>query len=116
MEKPEVAAKDKFRAFGEYWRYARFTGYGEALRIAIRDIYGIDEISERTIDRINNAIRERNKPGLYREVLKKRARIRYAVNDEYWQPRPTPWTRSSFCSRASSKRSLSRSLPPAWSV
>jgi hypothetical protein len=90
MEKPEVAAKDKFRAFGEYWRYARFTGYGEALRIAIRDIYGIDEISERTIDRINNAIRERNKPGLYREVLKKRARIRYAVNDEYWQPRPTP--------------------------
>lgn len=90
MEEPEVSSKDKFRAFHEYWRYARFTGYGEALRIAIRDIYGIDEISDRTIERINQAIRDRNKPGLYREVLKKRSRIRYALNDEYWQPRPTP--------------------------
>jgi uncharacterized protein len=90
MEKPEVAAKEKFRAFNEYWRYARFTGYGEALRIAIRDIYGFDEISDRTIERLNQTIRDRNKPGLYRDVLKKRARIRYAVNDEYWQPNPTP--------------------------
>jgi hypothetical protein len=88
MEKPDVPVKDKFRAFNEYWRYAKSTGYGEALRIAIRDIYGIAEISERTIDRINAAIRERNKPGLYRDVLKKRSRIRYAINDEYWQAKP----------------------------
>ena len=90
MEKPEVAAKDKFRAFNEYWQYAKFTGYGEALRIAIRDIYGVDEIGDRTIERINAAIHDRNKPGLYRDILKKRARIRVALNDEYWQPRPTP--------------------------
>ena len=89
MEKPDVSAKDKFRAFNEYWRYARFTGYGEALRIAVRDIYGVEEISDRTIERLNEVIRDRNKPGLYRDVLKKRARIRYAINDEYWQPRPT---------------------------
>lgn len=83
-----LTAEERWRAFEPYWRYARFTGYGQALRIAIRDIYGVGEISAATIPKINEAIARRNRPGLYRYVLKERARIRYAVLDDYWNAAP----------------------------
>ena len=72
----------RWAAVDLYWRYARFTGYARNLRIAINDIYGIDEISAATIGKINTAIREKNKPGFYREVLKNRARISFYVLDD----------------------------------
>ena len=72
----------RWAAVEQYWRYARFTGYARNLRIAICDIYGIDEISAATIGKINAAIREKNKLGLYREILKTRARIRFYVLDD----------------------------------
>ena len=86
----KASAAEKWRLFEPWWRFARFTGYGQALRIAIRDIYGFEEINAATLAKLNQAIADRNKPGLYRDVLKTRAKIRFAVNDEYWQPRPAP--------------------------
>jgi hypothetical protein len=74
--------------FEPYWRAARFTGYGEALRLAIRDIYGVAEITGGTLPKINAAIAAKNRPGLYREILKRRMRLRFAVNDEYWNAAP----------------------------
>jgi hypothetical protein len=34
----------RWLAFEPVWKFARYTGYGQALRIAIRDIYGVGEI------------------------------------------------------------------------
>lgn len=72
----------RWEAFAPYWQHARFTGYGQALRIAIREVYGFEEISGGTISRINAAISAMNRPGLYRKVLKEKARIRFAVLDD----------------------------------
>ena len=88
MDKPDVPTAKKWNTFEAYWRYVRGTGYGEALRIAIGDIYGADNINASTIGKINEEIAARNKPGVYREILKKRSRIQYAINDEYWQAKP----------------------------
>ena len=73
---------DRWRAFEPYWKYCRFTGYGQALRLAIHDLYGGKEISASTIREINEAIRARNHPGLYRYILRERARIRFCVEDD----------------------------------
>src|SRR5205085_8417961 len=64
-----------------YWTSARFTGAGQALRRAVRDLYGA-EPSAATIEQINAGIRERNKPGLYRSLLRDRSRIRFCVLDD----------------------------------
>ncbi|MGC4048969.1 MAG: hypothetical protein QM757_05540 [Paludibaculum sp.] len=72
------------------WRVSRYTGYGQALSIAIRDIYGFSEISEATLPRINAAIAAANKPGLYRRILKDRMKLDYAVLDDYWHGDPVP--------------------------
>lgn len=86
IESAAVPLTAKWKLFEPYWRQARFTGYAEALRIAVADIYGFREISGATIASINGAIAKRNKPGLYREILKRRAKLRFCVNDQYWQP------------------------------
>jgi glucuronate isomerase len=91
---PEVAnaermsAAERWQAFEPHWKNARFTGYSQALRIAIRDIYGFEEISAGTLPKINETIAANNKPGLYRSVLKERSKIRYAVLDDYWNAAP----------------------------
>ena len=74
--------EERWRAFEPYWKYARFTGYGQALRLAVHDLYGGLEISASTIHRINEAMRAKNRPGLYRHILKERARIRFCVEDD----------------------------------
>ncbi len=60
-------ARRRWQAFEPHWRNARFTGYGQALRIAIRDLYGVDELSGETLGTINDRIRAKNKPGLYED-------------------------------------------------
>lgn len=75
---------ERWAAFEPYWKSARLTGYGRALRIAIRDIYGVDEISAATLPRLNSAITEKNKAGLYDDILKKRTKLRFGVLDDYF--------------------------------
>lgn len=72
---------DRWRAFEPYWQLTRFTGAGQALRRAVRDLYGF-EPSASTIRQINENIRFRNKPGLYRSILQDRAHIRFCVVDD----------------------------------
>lgn len=90
LEKPDVALAEKWRLFEPWWKYARHTGYAECLRIAMREVYGAEQITAATLPKLNEAIAAKNKPGLYREILKRRGRIRYAINDEYWHNEPLP--------------------------
>lgn len=78
----------RWNAFQPFWDHSRLTGYGLALRTAIRDIYGIDRISESTLPAINFAIEARNRPGLYEEILIGRSNIDYSVLDDYWNAAP----------------------------
>jgi hypothetical protein len=78
----------RWEAFEPCWKAARFTGYGQALSIAMRDIYGAEEISRASIAGINEAIRKRNRPGLYQQVLRDRAGIDWCLVDANWNEKP----------------------------
>ena len=95
LDDPNADNAQKWKLFGPWWDHVKFTGYGEALRIAVRDLYGL-EVSGAALPRINAAIAARNKAGLYADILKKRMRLRFAVNDQYWAPRPGPVDTSFF--------------------
>lgn len=84
----EAPARERWNAFAPHWKNARFTGYGEALRIAIRDIYEVEEISGETLGRINERIRAANKPGVYEDLLIRRSKIAYSVLDDHWNAAP----------------------------
>lgn len=77
----------RFQLFEPYWKLARFTGYAEAFRIALRDLYGVNEISLRGFEGVREQMAGL-KPGFYKDVLQKRANIAYSVLDDYWNGDP----------------------------
>ena len=84
----DAPAQRRWEAFEPHWRHARFGGYGQALLIAIRDIYGVEEISGDSLELINDRIRAKNKPGLYEDILIRKSKIAYSVLDDYWNAAP----------------------------
>ena len=84
----DAPVERRWSAFAPYWQLARFTGYAQALRIALRDLYGVERLDTAAITRINEAVRAANTPGLYRRILKDRARIRVSVVDDNWTAVP----------------------------
>lgn len=88
LEDGGIPLRERWARFEPYYRAARFTGYGQAFRIAMNDIYGIAELNGSTVDKAESAIRAKNKPGLYEEVLQRRAKILYGVLDDYWHGDP----------------------------
>ena len=85
---PDTTMQRRWQSFEPYWKSARMTGYGQALRIAIRDIYEVEEISAESLPEINRRIAARNKIGLYEDILIRRSNIVYSVLDDYWNPAP----------------------------
>lgn len=87
---PNAPLERRWKAFEPHWKAARFTGHGQALAIAIADIYEAKEISAASVRQINDAIARRNKPGLYDYILKERAKIDWCLVDPYWNRKPAP--------------------------
>lgn len=77
----------RFLLFEPWWKASRFTGYAEAFRIALRDLYGVEEISVRGFERVREQMANL-RPGFYKEVLQRRANIAYSVLDDYWNGEP----------------------------
>ena len=100
VRNPDAPTEQRWRAFEPFWKSARMTGYGRALRIAIQDIYGVDQISGATLPEINRRIEAANRPGLYEEILIRRSNIAYSVLDDYWNAAPVrPDPRFFVCAR-----------------
>jgi len=84
-----VAARDSSQPLAKrwelvetYWNAARHTGYGQALDLAAKGVYGVDGVSGRTIAALNEAFcAARAKGGHYRRVLKDLSRIAVSIVD-----------------------------------
>ncbi len=64
-----------------YWKRAANTGYCRAVLHVVQDLYDIPALDITTIDALAEAMRQRNRPGLYRWVLKERSRIAVSILD-----------------------------------
>jgi predicted TIM-barrel fold metal-dependent hydrolase len=64
-----------------FWMVAKNTGYGRSIAIAVKDLYGIDQLSHSTIEELNSRFQEAIKPGNFESVLKDRCKISIAVLD-----------------------------------
>ena len=62
----------------------RFGSLTRAVLLAIRDLRGIEEISDSTYKILSERIREANSPGIYRRLLRDRCNIVKVIN------RPVP--------------------------
>jgi uncharacterized protein len=81
---PEVArrffspAEDPLAKWGliaPYWEAVRHTGYGQAARLACRELYGVSDLSEATVAQVQAGYEGTRRPGFYGRVLRDHARI-----------------------------------------
>jgi predicted TIM-barrel fold metal-dependent hydrolase len=71
----KIPILEKWNLVEPYWQVSRYTGYGRCLDITVRDLYGIGEISGKTIERLNEEFLKTLNPGHFRRVLKERCHI-----------------------------------------
>jgi len=79
---PSLTSKDRWQLIEPWYKKSWNTAYCEALRIAIRDLYGIEEFSSSTVDELTNAMRKEIKPGFTRKVFDK-AGIDFALQNPF---------------------------------
>ena len=97
----ELPVEERWEIAAPLWEFCRCTGYGRALDLAVRGIYGIDGIRRETISQLAEAYKRR-RTDHRRFVLRELCRVELAILDSWaidepydqelfryaWQPEP----------------------------
>jgi uncharacterized protein len=65
----------KWKLIEPYWLAVKNTGYGQAVRIAVKELYGVDELSQQSIARVQAGYERTRRAGFYRAILQDNANI-----------------------------------------
>ncbi|MCL5280508.1 MAG: amidohydrolase family protein [Planctomycetes bacterium] len=60
---------DKWRQIEPYWPAVKNTGYAQAVRFAMRQLYDVDELSAATVKKVQMAYERTRRAGFYRRIL-----------------------------------------------
>ncbi|MGQ9780638.1 MAG: amidohydrolase family protein [Nitrososphaeria archaeon] len=77
----DIPLNDRWKIVEPFWNKAGNTSYFQAIRIAMEDIYGVEEVNEKTIKELSDKMNNENKRGLYRRILKERSKIERSIYD-----------------------------------
>ena len=80
-----IPLEKRWNHFKSFHNAIEDTGYARAARITARDLYGIDQINDKTYVELSEKIQATNKPGLYDKILKEKCRIERILNQGSWQ-------------------------------
>lgn len=72
---PEASDSEKWRMLAPHWPAVRHTGYGRSVALTIERLYGVRELSEKTVPQVAERFRALVKPGFYANVLKEHAGV-----------------------------------------
>ena len=62
-----------------FYEVSKHTSYARALRITARDVFGIDDLNDRTIAEFAAKVKADNTPGIYRRTLQERCRAKFSI-------------------------------------
>ncbi len=77
---PELPLDERWAKLKPYWQAIRNTSYSRALLISIRELFGIDDITDETVGPLSEKISAANKKGWYRKVLKEKCGLVTCIN------------------------------------
>ena len=66
FQSPGISPAEKWKLIEPYWPAVKNTGYGQAARISLRELYGVSDLSGDTVERIQAGYEKVRKPGFYR--------------------------------------------------
>ena len=76
-----IPLEERWGRFSSKWESIQNTGYARALNIAVKDLYGVSGIKEDSYMELSRKMKEMNKKGLYRWIIKEKSGIDIAIND-----------------------------------
>ncbi len=79
----DLSLEERWAALEPYWERIRNTGYARCLLIALRDLFGIPDLSRQSYRQVSEAIAGSQRPGWYRHVLQEKARIAVSIQDDF---------------------------------
>ena len=71
----EVDPAAKWPLLAPHWPAAKNTGYARAVRIAMKELYDIEDLNEQTVARLQAGYEALRKPGFYQKILVEMAGI-----------------------------------------
>jgi predicted TIM-barrel fold metal-dependent hydrolase len=71
----ETDPADKWRCIEPYWPAVKNTGYGQAVRIAMQQLYDVSELSAATVGKVQAGYEKTRQPGFYKRILCESAKI-----------------------------------------
>lgn len=82
IDNPEWENTDaKWQMFKPYWGKIKNTGYSRSLLLILRDLYGIDDLTDSTVPLLTQKLAEVQKKGYFKYIMRDKARIRLAIRN-----------------------------------
>jgi uncharacterized protein len=72
---PEADPIEKWKWIEPYWPAVRHTGYAQAVRLACRALYGVEDLTATTVAQVQAGYEQMRRPGFYQTILRKHANI-----------------------------------------
>jgi len=72
---PQTDPADKWRFLEPYWPAVKNTGYGQAVRIAMRRLYDVEDLSAATVKKVQAGYEQTRRAGFYRRILCEKGKI-----------------------------------------
>ncbi len=86
---PAQGIADRFAGIREAWEATQFTGYGEAVRLVAKHIYGIDELTGAALEDAQGTLATIRTPGKRYHILHDLANLDHIQTDDFsWQCTP----------------------------
>ncbi len=75
----DTALEERWKIFSPFWDKIRYTCYSRSVLYTVKKFYNYDDINEGNYQDLSAGIAERNKPGIYRKVLRDACHIKVAL-------------------------------------
>jgi len=82
VEDSKLTPRERWALLAPWYGKSYNTAYCESLRIAIRDLYNVEDFSTDSVDRLTEQMRTKIKPGFTRKIFD-RARIDFAMTNPF---------------------------------
>ncbi|HOK56553.1 MAG TPA: amidohydrolase family protein [bacterium] len=75
----EIPLEKRWKIFLPFWKKIRYTSYSKAVLLSLKKFYGFDDINDGNYYEISEKIKEFNKKGIYKKVLRDTCKIKFAL-------------------------------------
>jgi hypothetical protein len=69
----------RWKILKPFYKMAKYTSYFKAFHIALKEFYGEEELTDDNYAELSEKVRDANKPGLYKRVLRDKCNIRLVL-------------------------------------